>query len=48
MFGDICITTLVEYDWFTLNVKEWQWISEKEGNSDLIAKNKARNLGVWQ
>ncbi|MGI0440119.1 hypothetical protein ACRE1S_06295 [Helicobacter himalayensis] len=39
---------LIECDWFTLNVKEWQWISEKEGNSDLIAKNKARNLGAWQ
>ncbi|MDY5821808.1 MAG: hypothetical protein SPJ83_03270, partial [Helicobacter sp.] len=39
---------LVEYDWFTLNVKEWNWISEKVGNKNLIIKNKARNLGVWQ
>lgn len=38
---------LVECDWFTLNVKEWTWISEKEGYSDLIAKSKANNLGVW-
>ncbi|MCR6572329.1 hypothetical protein CINS5915_02535 [Campylobacter insulaenigrae] len=39
---------LLECDWFTLNVKEWTWLSEKEGNIDLIAKNKARNEGIWQ
>lgn len=39
---------LIKCDWFTLNVKEWIWISEKEGDKDLIAKSKARNMGVWQ
>ncbi|RTK00927.1 hypothetical protein C3H41_08975 [Campylobacter jejuni] len=39
---------LLECDWFTLNVKEWTWLSEREGNIDLIAKSKARNEGVWQ
>ena len=38
---------LIERDWFTLNVKEWEWLSEKEGNMDLISRNKARNMGVW-
>lgn len=46
--GIFVFCNLVEYDWFTLNVKEWIWISEKEGDKDLIAKSKARNMGVWQ
>mgnify|MGYP003374670148 FL=1 len=46
--GIFVLHHLVEYDWFTLNVKEWDWISEKEGNKNLIIKNKARNLGAWQ
>lgn len=32
----------------TLNAKEWTWISEKEGDSDLMTKSKASNIGVWQ
>ncbi len=32
----------------TKNVKKWIWLSQKEGDSDLISKNKARNEGVWQ
>ena len=35
---------LIECDWFTLNVKEWTWISEKEGNETLIGDD----MGVWQ
>lgn len=35
---------LIKYDWFTLNVKEWVWISEKEGNETLISDD----MGVWQ
>ncbi len=46
--GIFVVRNLVKCDWFTLNVKEWTWISEKEGDSDLIAKSKTRNLGVWQ
>ena len=38
---------LLECDWFTLNVKEWEWLSEKEGNTNLISANKARKEGVW-
>ena len=39
---------LVECDWFTLNVKEWLWLSEKEGDSDLINFFKEEKEGVWQ
>ena len=39
---------LVECDWFTLNVKEWTWLSEKEGDSDLISFFKEENEGIWQ
>ena len=38
---------LVKSDWFTLNVKEWEWLSEKEGNSDMISFCKENNEGVW-
>ena len=46
--GIFLYKNLIRCDWFTLNVKEWYWLSEKEGNKDLIATNKARNMGVWQ
>lgn len=46
--GIFVFVNLVEFDWFTLNVKEWIWISEKEGDKDLIAKSKSRNMGIWQ
>ncbi len=45
--GIFVLQHLVEYDWFTLNVKEWQWINEKEGNSDLISRCKKEGEGVW-
>lgn len=45
--GIFIYTNLIKRDWFTLNIKEWEWLSEKEGNFNLIAKNKARNKGVW-
>lgn len=38
---------LVKAEWFTKNVKEWVWISEKEGNFDLISESKAMGKGVW-
>lgn len=48
-----CITIflygcLIDSEWFTKNVKEWIWISEKEGNSDLISFLKKEKEGVWQ
>lgn len=46
--GIFVLQHLVEYDWFTLNVKEWDWLSEKEGNSDLISRCKKEGEGVWQ
>ncbi len=46
--GIFVLHHLVEYDWFTLNVKEWDWISEKEGNSDLIEFYKKGGGGAWQ
>ena len=35
---------LMEAKWFTLNVKEWEWISEIEGNQNLIGDK----LGIWE
>jgi len=40
-------SNLVKYEWFTLNLKKWNWLSEKDGTIDLIARHKARNEGVW-
>lgn len=31
---------LMECDWFTLNVKEWTWLSEKEGDIDIIERER--------
>ena len=39
---------LIDSEWFTKNVKEWIWISEKEGNSDLISASKAEGEGIWE
>lgn len=39
---------LMKYKWFTLNVKEWTWLSEDEGDSDMISFCKEVNRGVWQ
>ena len=35
---------LIKYDWFTLNVKEWTWLSEDEGDETLIGDD----MGTWQ
>lgn len=45
--GIFVFQNLIECDWFTLNVKEWIWISEKEGDKDLIAKFNKGELNVW-
>lgn len=39
---------LVDSDWFSPNIKQWQWISEKEGDSDLVSLFKRENRGIWQ
>lgn len=39
---------LIDSEWFTKNVKEWTWLSEKEGKSDLIATSKAEGEGIWE
>ena len=46
--GIFIYQNLIDCAWFTKNVKSWDWLSEKEGILDLIAKNKARSEGVWQ
>lgn len=46
--GIFAMNNLVECDWFTLNVKEWTWLSEKEGDSDLISFFKEEKEGTWQ
>ena len=42
--GILVYRNLINYEWFTLNVKEWDWLSEKEGNETLIGDD----MGVWQ
>ncbi|BAM12545.1 MULTISPECIES: hypothetical protein [Helicobacter] len=42
--GIFVYNNLIDCKWFTLNVKEWDWISEKEGNETLIGDD----MGVWQ
>lgn len=42
--GVFVYKNLIECDWFTLNVKEWDWLSEKEGNETLIGDD----MGIWK
>ncbi len=46
--GIFTMRHLVNSDWFTLNVKEWTWVSQKDGDSDLIADFKNDKVGVWR
>ena len=41
--GILVYTNLMKANWFTLKVKEWDWLSEKEGNETLIGDD----MGVW-
>ncbi|NDJ28045.1 hypothetical protein DMB95_09350 [Campylobacter sp. MIT 12-8780] len=41
--GILVYNNLMNFKWFTLNVKKWTWISEKEGNESLIGDE----MGVW-
>ncbi|MCH5336545.1 MAG: hypothetical protein J1D99_03900, partial [Campylobacter sp.] len=41
--GSFIYKGLIKCDWFTLNVKEWDWLSEKEGNETLLNDD----MGVW-
>ncbi|TLD80754.1 hypothetical protein LS70_008735 [Helicobacter sp. MIT 11-5569] len=41
--GNFVYGNLMEIAWFTKNIKEWIWISEKEGNEELIGDE----MGVW-
>nr|WP_315014053.1 hypothetical protein [uncultured Campylobacter sp.] len=34
----------VENEWLTKNIKEWVWISKKEGNKSIIGSK----FGVWE
>ncbi|MCR2124156.1 hypothetical protein CUPS3778_03790 [Campylobacter upsaliensis] len=42
--GTFVYTNLIKCDWFTLNVKEWTWLSEKEGDETLIGDD----MGIWK
>lgn len=47
ILGIFTINKLTKLEWFTLNVEKWIWLSEKEGNSDMIKFLKQENMGVW-
>ena len=34
----------IKNEWITKNVKEWVWISQKEGDSNIIGDD----MGVWE
>ena len=34
----------IKNEWITKNVKEWVWIGQKEGDSDIIGDD----MGVWE
>ena len=34
----------IKNEWITKNVKEWTWISQREGNSKIIGDE----MGVWE
>ena len=34
----------IKNEWITKNVKEWTWISQREGNSNIIGDE----MGVWE
>ena len=41
---------LIDYDWFTKNVKSWNWLGDSNDENyvgDLIALLKKENIGVW-
>ena len=38
----------VKNEWLTKNIKEWIWISERNGNEDMIARFKREKMGVWE
>ena len=45
--GILVYNHLAEYDWFMANVKEWLWLDDDEGDTDIIAllaKHKERIL----
>ncbi len=45
----IAVDRLANCSWFTLNVKEWIWISQKEGDHDIISRCKEKyHVGVWR
>ncbi|CUU40590.1 hypothetical protein [Helicobacter typhlonius] len=41
---------LLQCEWFTKNVKSWEWLDDQYGkdySSDIIANAKKYNQGVW-
>ena len=38
----------VKNEWLTKNIKEWIWISERNGDEDMVARFKKEKVGVWE
>lgn len=45
--GIFVFNYMSKYEWFTTNLKEWLWLDDDEGNSDLIGFFKKEGKGVW-
>ena len=45
--GGFVLDYLVESEWFTLNVKEWECLDSDEGNENMINYFQSKNRGIW-
>lgn len=45
--GIFVFNYMVEYEWFTKNLKSWEWLDEDEGDTNIITMLKGDNKGIW-
>lgn len=45
--GIFVFNHMSKYEWFTKNLKSWEWLDDDEGNDDIMAMFKEENKGVW-
>ncbi|CAD7289523.1 hypothetical protein LMG7974_01600 [Campylobacter majalis] len=46
--GIFILNRLTKKEWFTKNVKEWDWLENGNITLDLIKKSKEYGKGVWE
>lgn len=45
--GVFILRHMINYEWFTKNVKTWEWLDD-DGVDDIIKISKENNKGVWE